>query len=303
MAASPVNWILLAISFLLVIPACALCWRTFAATDQLTGDLYRQANYEVCGFLFFFIMNLLAVTYLHQGKNIYVIRTLAIGILLYVTVFGIYTNFTNLDNLRIVDMNQQTKDYYFPYGRNGITSQTPLGRAHQRKFLGGLCLGYLSLFFGLISTITNFRFTNAKSGAANTFWVLGLLLIIPGLVVCWTNSSAATYPITYNGNVQSINPTLLQAENYLFMITTFAIVQAVVLTLGLFTAADDLLASSAFIFGVGNLFAPVYYFYIQYLDPSDSEFLWAGPILCWIGCFLLAVSAILAQSTQKEAQV
>ncbi len=101
MAASPVNWILLAISFILLIPGCALCWRTFHATDQLNGDVFRQANYEVCGFIFFWLMCLLAVTYLHQGKNIYVIRSLAVGILTYITVLGIYTNFTNLNNVSL----------------------------------------------------------------------------------------------------------------------------------------------------------------------------------------------------------
>lgn len=302
MAASPVNWILLAISFLLLIPGVALCWRTFHATDQLTGDLYRQANYEVCGFIFFFVMSLLAVTYLHQGKNIYVIRTLSVGVLVYVTVYGIYTNFTNLNNLRVVDMNQQTKDYYFPLGGNGGISKIPLGRTNQRKFLAGLCLAWLSLLFGLLSTITNFRIQNAKSGAANAAWFLGILLCIPGVIVCWLSNTAA-YPLVYSGNVQAIDATLLTAQNYLFIITTFTILQFVVLTLGLFTAADDLLASSAFIFGIGNLFAPVFYFFMQDLDRSDSDYTWAGPILCWIGCVLFAASAILAQSTQKEAQV
>ena len=244
------NWVALVASFACVIPGCALLWRVYYSSDLIQGELYRQANYETCGFLFFWVLSLLAVLKLKDGKDVLVVRAMAVGVLLYITVYSTYLSFNVLNNLRIVD-ESNTKKFVFPVTFNG-----PVDRVEQRKLFGGLILGYFSLFFGFLATVTNFK-TTSGSGLAKGLWFFALLLLIPGVVVSWTNNGAAAYPYG------SSNTADYTAQEYLFVITTLTLVQFFVLTFGLFSAGDDLLASSAFIFGVGNLFAPVYYFVIQ----------------------------------------
>jgi len=290
MALSAFNWILLVLSFVTAIPGSALLWRVYDGVDAsvIHNPLQRQAQYESCSFIFYFIINLITLLVANKGQATSILRTLSIGILFYTTVYGDYVNFTNLNNLRIVEMSSD-KVYSIPTNGNAVDT------VNARKLLGGLILGYFSLFFGLLSTVSGeVKFPSGKISVL--FWILALILAIPGVVVSWSNSSAPTYSSPYDY-------THLQVQTALFAITTTILVQWIVLSLGLLNGAEDLLAASAFIFGVLGLYFPVLYFFMQSQEPDDTDYIWAGPILCWIASGSAAVSAVLAQSSKKEATV
>lgn len=274
-------------------------WRVFDAEDTISGNFRRQADYEVCGFLFFWAAALIAVLKLKGDGDAAVARAIALGALVYITVYGVYTNFTNLNNLRIVDQSND-KMYYWP-----LTNAGPIDRVQQRKFFGGLILGYFSLILGLLSMVSGCGAGKAGGFSVILFFI-GTVIAIPGIVVCWSSSGAPTYP---NFAVASASAATVQLaiENALFHITTFVVVQWFVLLLGLFSDAKDLVSGSGWIFGLGNLFAPVAYFFIQSQSPDDSKFTWAGPILCWIGCAVLALAALVSPGAgaepKKEAAV
>jgi len=312
MAATIVNWIFLILAFVTMVPGVALLWRTFHADDQLTGKIYRLANYETCGFLFVWVLSALAVYFLKAGKSATVVRATMIGVMIYVTIYAVFTNFNNLNNLRIVDMGLSSKSYYYPTQELGSTIG-PVDRVSQRRFLGGLILGYFSLLFSLLATNTGMAFYNLKGGITIALYIVALIIVIPGVIVCWSNSSIAPYPTpdstkgvgTVAANSDPIYLSSLVAQNLLFAITTFAMMQWIVLTVGLMGAAEEivLLNASGFIYGIGNLFAPVAFFMIQSTSPGDADFLWAGPILCWIGGAVFVAVAALANTAQKEASV
>jgi len=292
MAVTTLNWVFLVLSFVAAIPGSALLWRVYDALDAsaIKNPLQRLAQYESCSFVFFFIINAAIVSLANKGSSTAVLRVLSIGVLFYITILGYYVDFTNLNNLRIVDMSS-TKVYSLP---NTNSAAGQIDTVNQRKLLGGLILGYFSLFFGLLSTISSESKLGQTAKPALFLWFFSLILAIPGVVVCWSNDSSPTY-----GNLNSN----LEAQTLLFGITTVTLVQWFVLTLGLFNAAEDLLSASGFIFGVAGLYFPIKYFYLQSFQPSDADFIWAGPILCWIATFVMALSAILAQSSKKEATV
>jgi len=285
------NWILLVISFISAIPGSALLWRVYDALDAsiIANPLQRLAQYESCSFVFYWVVNLIILLVANKGQSTAILRVLNIGILFFITVYGDYVNFTNLNNLRIVDMSS-SKLYYLPTTENG-----PVDNTNQRKLLGGLILGWFSLFFGLLSTISGEVKLGQIGKGAIFFWIFSLLLAIPGVVVSWSNNSAPDY---VPGSA-----TDLKIQTNLFFITTATMIQWIVLSLGLLNAAEDLLAASAFIFGLAGLYFPINFFLIEYTNPNQADFLWAGPILCWIATFLMAVSAVLAQSSKKEATV
>jgi len=281
--------VFLVLSFICVIPGCALLWRVYDASETISGNLQRLAQYESCSFLFFWVVN---AAIAHMGRESQkvssVLRTLSIGVLLYITVYGNYVNFNNLNNLRIVEMSSN-KQYNIP------NSTTVLDTVNARKLLGGLILGYFSLFFGLLSTLKEIKMANI-SGMASFFWIFSLALAIPGVVVCWTNGYVPTY--TY-----PMSDTDRYNQSVIFEITTVTMVEFIVLTLGLLAGADDLLASSAFIFGVYGAFIPIAYFYLQSLSPKDSDYIWAGPILCWIATWCMSISASFAENGKAKEQV
>jgi hypothetical protein len=295
MAVHSSNWFFLALCFVCVIPACALLWNTFFKTSWLQDELYRQAQYETCFFIFFFIAVFIIAIQRTRAAEISVLRTLAVAIIVYITIYGDFINFTNLNNLRIV--NQGSKNYYFP-----VIQQGPLDNTYEQKYLAGLILGYLALFFGLLSTLHEFKLLNIPK-LAGALLILAFLVAVPGLVVCWAADAATYSQLAAAGDVngQIIDSTI---QNLLFVITTFTILQWIVLFFGFVSGGYDLICASAFIYGIGGLAFPIYFFQIQYYDPSDKNFTWAGPILCWIATFIMFVSAaVTAPNTRKENTV
>lgn len=291
MAVGTLNWVFIALSFFCAIPACGLMWRVFDSEENIKDDYRRQADYEVCGFLFYWFTSFLALYKSRDGSSGAVLRTISIGVLVYLTIAGTYTSFQNLNNLRIVDQSND-RYYYWPLTFNG-----PIDRVQQRKFFGGLILGYFTLLFGLLAQASEFNFGKA-GGSASLLFFVGTIISIPGVVVSWSSSGAPTYPDFANGSANNAVNYAIQGE--LFQITTFTIVQWLVLSVGLFSATEDLVSSSGWIFGLGNLFAPVAYFFIQQQSPADKNFSWAGPILCWVGCAVLAAAAAVAPVGQKK---
>jgi hypothetical protein len=261
-------------------------WRVFEATDLIDGDLERQAHYEVTFFIFFFLANCGILAFKNfTAYSFSVLRVGSIGILTYMLVLGIYTNFTALNNLRIVDMSNN-KQYYFPNSGLG-----PLSDKHQRMYLGGLILAWFSAFFGLLSTLDAIRVTNI-SRIGVVAWAVSLIILIPGLIITWVSNAADYDPADPNHRV---------AQNLLFQITTFTMLEWVVLTVGLFTAANDLLGASAFIFGVGSLAIPVFFFQIEnFYQPSDNELVYAGPTLCWAASWVMFLSAVASQTVMVD---
>jgi len=295
MAVHSSNWFFLALCFVTVIPGCALLWNVFYKTSWLQNELYRHAQYEVCFFIFFFIAVSLIAIMRTRAAEISVVRSLSVAIIIYITIYGDFINFTNLNNLRIV--NQGSKSYYFP-----ILNQGPLDNNYEQKYLAGLILGYLALFFGLLSTLHEFKLLNIPK-LAGIFLILSFIIAIPGLVVCWASDAADYSQLAASGdaNGQGVDNTI---QNLLFVITTFTIVQWVVLFLGFVSGGYDLVCASAFIYGIGGLAFPIYFFEIQYFNPSNKDFTWAGPILCWIATFFMFVSAaVAAPNTRKENTV
>jgi len=289
MAVSAIGTAFLVLSFICVIPGCALLWRVYDSDSAVKGNWERLAQYESCSFLFFFVVNAAIAYGTRNSKAASVLRVTSIGILLYITVFGEYVNFNNLNNLRIVEMSDN-KQYNIP------NTATTLSTPDARRLLGGLILGWFSLFFGLLSSVETLSFSNAK-GMGLGFWVLALVLAIPGVVVCWSNGYVPTYAFPQDDTARSM-------QEVLFKITTVTIVEFVVLTVGIMAASNEILGASAFIFGVFGAFIPIGYFYLQSFKPSDSDYIWAGPILCWISTFCMCISASFSESAgDKSATV
>lgn len=269
--------ILLAIAFCCAVVGSALLWRVYDdhVNDQIRGNLQRLAQYESCSFVFFWIANLVVMLHADNNKGFQVMRTASIGILLYTTVYGDYVNFNNLNNLRIVKMGSNSQSYYIPH------TTTPATTDALNRLLGGLILGYISLLFGLISSALDVSGFSKINVSGKVLWFIALIIAIPGVVVTWASPNAA-----YNFD-DGINST---TQNLCFQITTIVIVEWVVLTVGMFSGAVDLMAASAFIFGVGGLYIPVAFFFIQSYSPSNADYSWAGPILCWISTWVMAVA-------------
>jgi len=278
------NWVFLVLSIVCVIPGCALLWRVFDNTSLIDNELERLAQYEVCGFLFYVLTVCAAVVYASrsEGKSASVLLAISIGVMLYITIFSQYLSFTVLNNLRIVDMSGQN-DFFLP---NNLSGQ-PLNRGNQTRYLAGLILGWFALFFGLIASVTG---ECKKPGiVTKIFWLFALVLLITGNVVCWSSNSASTYSTTYYND-----------EKNLFFITTLVMVQWLVLTAGMCNGSVGLVSSSGFIFGVAGIFIPIQYFFIQSNNQSNSEYLWAGPVLCWVSSMCMAVAAAMMDVTPPE---
>jgi len=287
------NWFFLALSFICVIPACALLWNTFHKTSWLQNELYRQAQYETCFFIFFFVTVLIIAFMRTRAAEIAAVRNLSVAIIVYIVIYGDFINFTNLNNLRIVD--QGDKSYFFP-----VIQQGPLDNQYERKYLAGLILGYLALFFGLLSTLHEFKLLNIPK-LAGALLFLSFIIAIPGMIVCWASDTADYSQPAGDATQSNINYTI---QNLLFVITTFTLVQWVILFLGLVSGGYDLVCASAFIYGIGGLAFPIFFFQIQYFDPSTKNFTWAGPILCWAATFVMFASAALTvPNTRKENTV
>jgi hypothetical protein len=88
MAVSTLNWVFIALSFICAIPACALMWRVFDSEENIKDDYRRQADYEVCGFIFFWVTAFFALYKSREGASGTVARSISIGIVVYLTVLG-----------------------------------------------------------------------------------------------------------------------------------------------------------------------------------------------------------------------
>jgi len=292
------NYVFLALSFICILPGCACLWRAFdqMQPSYIDGNLLRQAQYESCSFLFYWIILLFCVWHMKVGKSYSALRLIAMGILLYITVFGTYVNFTILNNLRITS---ERKSMYLPVTGNG-----PLSRNEWRLWLAGLILGWLGLFFGLVATCSH-QFLSAFRGGFLSIglWLFALILIIPGNIVIWSSNGATTYDeAAAANNSWFTGPNGYQVENAAFMITTVVMVQWLILTLGIFCNQSDLLSASTFVFGVASLWIPMWYFFIQRFDPNHSNYIWAGAILDWVAGACMAAAAVFADNvadTQK----
>jgi hypothetical protein len=292
------NYVFLILSFITIIVGCACLWRAFDRIHPtyLDGNLLRQAQYEACSFLFYWIILFFCVWHMKVGKSYAALRLIAMGILLYITVFGTYVNFTILNNLRVVS---QRKSWFMP-----ITGEGPVDGRDWRLWLAGLILGWIGLFLGLFATTSHQFLVSFRGGFLSIgLWLLALILIIPGNIVLWSNSAAPTYDegAAASGTWYS-SPAGYPLENRTFMITTVVMVQWLVLTLGIFCNQSDLLAASTFMFGVASLWIPIWYFYIQRFTPDDPNYIWAGAILDWVAAACMAAAAVFADNvadTQK----
>jgi hypothetical protein len=265
-------------------------------SDFLAGNLLRQAQYEACSFLFYWVILLFCIWHMKVGKSYAALRLIALGIFLYITVFGTYVNFTILNNLRITSMR---KSMFLPISGNG-----PITDSEWRLWLAGLILGYLGLFFGLFATCSH-QFLSAFRGGFLSIglWLFALILIIPGNIVIWSSNGAPTYDeVSASSTTWYSSPGGYAVENAAFMITTVVMVQWLILTLGIFCNQSDLLSGSTFVFGVASLWIPIWYFYIQRFTPNNSNYIWAGAILDWVAGACMAASAVFADNvadTQK----
>jgi len=277
------NWLLLGLTFAVAIPGSALLWRTFDATSAINGPLQRQAQYESCGFIFFAVVSAIALYNIKNGSGYAAFRNLAVALVLYITVFSDYLNFTVLNNLRIVDQSNDAT-----YSLNGAT----LEHGNRQKYLAGLILGWFALFFGLLSTTVHALCNCKAGGLVKFFWIFALILLITGNVVAWTSQSASTY------NNQSQADSLIEIA--LFQVTTVVMVQWFVLTLGVFSNQSDLLSATTFIFGVMSIWIPINYFGIEHTDPDRPDYIWAGLILDWAAAIAMGIAALLADNTSDS---
>jgi len=295
MAVSPVTHALIALTLVFGLIGSALLWAAFDTTHAFdSAHRYeRVAQFEASGFLVFAVVCAVVVWNLQRETSYAAARTLAVGIALYLLVLSNFTSFNVLNNVRIVGQADSTVHYQVPLV--GSTAEPDV----RQKWLAGLIIGYLAIFFGLLGV----SWSQIEGAAALTknklvaaLWIFALVLLIIGNIVAWTSASASTYA--------GSTGTDYVEENALFGVTTVIMLQWFVLTLGLASTQSDLLAASGFIFGVLTLYIPTRFFLIESYYPSNSEYIWAGLILDWFAAFLMAIAAVWAdnESTSQASK-